>query len=161
MDFFDVAMGIEKEGEDFYKTLALGCNNDGIINILMMLANDEKKHYAIFKKMKENNPVDFQDTDIFASATEVFKGFREDFDNFSCDNTQLDLYKKALDLEKKSYEYYMEKLDEFTDPVHMKIIRKVANEEKGHVLLLENIIELVERPDTWIENAEFFHMEDY
>lgn len=162
MDFFDIAMGIEKEGEDFYKSLAQSCTgNEGIKNIFAMLANDERKHYNLFKKMKENNPVDFQSSDVFDNAKEVFASFRKQFDKVCCDTSQLDLYKKALELEKKSYDYYLEKLDEFTDTVHMGIIRKVANEEKKHVLLLENIIEMVERPESWLENAEFFHREDY
>ncbi|MBW6516320.1 MAG: ferritin family protein [Candidatus Cloacimonetes bacterium] len=162
MDFFDIAMGIEKEGEDFYNSLAEGCAaNEGMSNIFKMLANDEKKHYATFKKMKENNPQDFKKSDIFESAQEIFAGFRKQFDKVKCDGSQTDLYHKALELEKKSYDFYMEKLDEFTDPVHMEIIRKVANEEKKHMLLLENIIELVERPEYWLENAEFFHLEDY
>jgi rubrerythrin len=162
MDFFDIAMGIEKEGEDFYVRLAESCgNNEGIRNILTMLARDERKHYNIFRKMKDNNPVDFQNTDVFDSAKEIFSEFRKQFDKVSCDTSQMDLYKKALELENKSYNYYMEKLDEFTDPIQMGIIRKVANEEKRHALLLDNIIELLERPENWLENAEFVHLEDY
>jgi|SRR5690554_2003953 len=162
MDFFDIAMGIEKEGEDFYKRLADGCDkNEGVRNILEMLARDERKHYNIFHKMKENNPADFQDSDVFDSAREIFTEFRKQFDKVNCDTSQLDLYKKALELENKSYNYYMDKLDEFTDPIQMGIIRKVANEEKRHALLLDNIIELLERPENWLENAEFVHLEDY
>jgi rubrerythrin len=162
MDFFDIAMQIEKEGEDYYTKLAEECSgNEGMNHIFKMLARDEKKHYAIFKKMKENNPPDFQKTDIFESAKEIFTEFRKQFDKLSCDMSQLETYKKALELEKKSYDFYLEKLDEFTDPIHMGIIRKIANEEKKHMLLLENIIEMVERPETWIEDAEFVHLEDY
>ncbi len=162
MDFFDIAMGIEKEGEDFYLKLAEGCSsNEGLSNIFKMLAQDEQKHYAIFRSMKANNPADFQKTEIFENAKEIFGSFRQQFDKLSCDVSQLTLYKKALELEKKSYDFYMEKLDEFTDTIHMEIIRKVANEEKKHMLLLENIVELIERPENWLENAEFFHLEDY
>ena len=162
MDFFDIAMSIEKEGEDFYNTLAESCpENEGLKSIFKMLASDEKKHYAIFHKMKENNPPDFQNTDIFENANDIFSSFRKQFDKVSCNTSQLGLYQKALELEKKSYDFYLEKLDEFTDTVHMGIIRKVANEEKKHMLLLENIIELIERPENWLENAEFFHLEEY
>ncbi len=162
MDFFDIAMQIEKEGQDYYNTLADSCtSNEGIRHIFKMLANDEKKHYAAFLKMKQNNPPDFEKSDIFDNASEVFNDFRKQFDKVSCDTSQLDLYKKAYELEKKSYDYYMERLNELTDPMHMSIVRKVANEEKKHMLVLENIIELVERPETWIEDAEFFHKEEY
>lgn len=34
-------------------------------------------------------------------------------------------------------------------------------EEKKHYFLLDNIIEFVSRPEQWLENAEFYHLEEY
>jgi len=42
-----------------------------------------------------------------------------------------------------------------------KIFLKLAGEEKKHVFLLANLVEFVSRPETWIENAEFNHLDDY
>jgi hypothetical protein len=37
----------------------------------------------------------------------------------------------------------------------------VAGEEHKHYLLLERIIDFVSRPEQWLEDAEFYHLEDY
>jgi len=42
-----------------------------------------------------------------------------------------------------------------------KMIEKLVSEEKKHLLVLENIIEMVNRPNLWIEDAEFNHLDEY
>jgi hypothetical protein len=37
----------------------------------------------------------------------------------------------------------------------------LADEEKKHMILMENLIEFVSRPDTWLENAEWYHLDEY
>jgi len=41
------------------------------------------------------------------------------------------------------------------------LLLKLAEEEKKHIFLLENLVEFVSRPDTWIEDAEFNHLDEY
>ena len=45
--------------------------------------------------------------------------------------------------------------------IKKRIFQKLAEEEKKHYFLLENIIQFVSRPETWLENAEFYHLEEY
>jgi rubrerythrin len=44
---------------------------------------------------------------------------------------------------------------------HKEIFLKLADEEKKHYFLLENIIDFVSRPQKWLENAEFYHLDEY
>jgi rubrerythrin len=55
----------------------------------------------------------------------------------------------------------MEKANEVTEEYQKEIFQRLADEEKKHYFLLENIIEFVSRPETWLENAEFYHLEEY
>ena len=41
------------------------------------------------------------------------------------------------------------------------VFLKLADEEKKHYFLLGNIIEFISRPEHWLENAEFHHLEEY
>lgn len=41
------------------------------------------------------------------------------------------------------------------------LLLKLAEEEKKHMFLLENLVEFIPRPETWIENAEFNHLVEY
>jgi rubrerythrin len=64
-------------------------------------------------------------------------------------------------MEEKSYKFYLEMSDKVKIESQKKIFLKLAGEEKKHMFLLENLVEFVSRPETWIENAEFNHLDDY
>ena len=55
----------------------------------------------------------------------------------------------------------IEKAQEVPEEYQKRIFLKLAEEEKKHYFLLENIIDFVSRPATWLENAEFCHLEEY
>jgi len=38
---------------------------------------------------------------------------------------------------------------------------KITEEEQRHFNILETIIDMVSRPQTWLENPEWYHLEDY
>jgi len=69
--------------------------------------------------------------------------------------------KKAQDIEKRSWDFYLEKSSEVKLQYQKEFFLKPAEEEKKHYFLLDNIIEFVSRPETWLENAEFCHLEEY
>ncbi len=41
------------------------------------------------------------------------------------------------------------------------ILLKIAEDEKRHRFLLKNTVDFLSRPKTWIENAEFHHLDEY
>jgi rubrerythrin len=47
------------------------------------------------------------------------------------------------------------------DPEQQEIFHKIADEEKKHYLILQEIIDFVSRPQTWLENPEWYHLEEY
>lgn len=75
--------------------------------------------------------------------------------------SEIELYKKAQVIEKTTETFYLEKAAIVTDECQKHIFHKVADEEKKHYLTLENIIEFVSRPAQWLENAEWYHLEEY
>ncbi len=160
MNIFDFAMEKEKFSEDYYRQLAVKSNNKGLETVFNMLADEEAKHYRIVSGMKEDVAPDLVETTVLSDAKNVFEKMREAVRNFNFDIGQTELYRKALDIEKQSQDFYLEKANE-AEHVHKEIFIKLADEEKKHYLLLENIIEFVSRPETWLENAEFYHLEEY
>ena len=125
-----------------------------------MLADEEVKHYNAVEKMKTEKP-QIAETKILTDAKSVFVQIKESGESFDFDIKQTELYKKAQDIEKKSYEFYTEKANEVTEEYQKEVFLTLADEEKKHYFLLENIIEFVSRPETWLENAEFYHLEEY
>jgi rubrerythrin len=160
MNPIDYALAVEKEGEAYYTELADQTSNPGLKKICQMLAGDERSHYTTFKTLKDDIEIIAADTTILSDAKTIFENMT--VQNISdMDMTQKEMYQNALTLEQKTIAHYEQTHVEMTDPQITDMFIKILEEEKQHVLLLENIIEFLSRPDDWIENAEFNHLEDY
>jgi len=160
MNVFEYAMQMEKDGEEFYRRLAQQTTNKGLKTILTMLADDEVKHYNAIKKMQSEKP-EIPGTTILSGAKNIFVQIRDSGEDFDLDIKQIDLYTKAQEIEQKSWDFYLQKANETTDETHKDVFLKLTDEEKRHYFLLDNIIKFVSRPEHWLENAEFYHLEEY
>ncbi|HXX80574.1 MAG TPA: ferritin family protein [Thermodesulfovibrionales bacterium] len=160
MDIFEFAMKMEKDGEGYYRELARKSATSGLSNIFTMLANAEVAHYEIFKKMKENKKATVTHTKILSQVKNVFETMKEE-KKMEGAITESELYHKALEAEKRSREFYLSKEDEVNDTDQKKIFHTIADEEKKHYLILQEITDFVSRPETWLENPEWYHLEEY
>jgi len=161
MDVYEYAMQMEKDGEDLYREMAANTQNAGIKKILVMLAEAEVKHYKTFKKMKAGEKVEVPDTGILDDVKNIFKKMTETGEMSNLNIPQVELYKKAEDIETKSEEFYLKEAEEVKDESQKRAFRKIAKEESKHYRILENIVNLVERPEQWNEYAEWYHLEEY
>jgi len=161
MNIFEFAMEREKYSEDYYRELADKSNNKGLETIFNMLADEEAKHYKIVSDMKEDVAPDLAETTVLSDAKDVFAKMRESTENFNFDVGQAELYKKAQDIEKQSQDFYIEKANEVKQEHQNKIFLKLADEEQKHFILLETIADFLSSPETWLENAEWYHLDEY
>ena len=159
MDIYDYAMQMEKDGENFYRELSSKTKNAGLKTILVMLADAEVKHYRLFHNMKENESIAVADTPILNDVKNIFIQMKEK-KQFDVDAAQIELYKRAQGIERKTRDFYLEQADKAAPPQKGAFL-KIADEEKRHYLILENIINFVKQPDIWLENPEWYHMEEY
>ncbi len=160
MYILEYAMQMEKDGEHYYRQIAQQTTNKGLTTILTMLADEELKHYNAIKTMKTDKP-QMAATTILADAKNVFVQLKEAGEKFDLDAGQIDLYKKAQEIEEKSRDFYLGKADEVEEEFQKELFIRLAEEEKKHYFLLDNIIEFVSKPEQWLENAEFCHLEEY
>ena len=161
MDIFDFAIEKEKLSEEFYRKLADSAPAKGLISIFTMLADEEHNHFNVVSKMKEGMKTEVPETILLTNAKTIFAKMRQSREKFKFGDSQIDLYKKAQDIERDSRSFYRQKAAESQDPLVKAIFNTLAEEENKHYFLLENIIEFVTRPETWLENAEFHHLEQY
>ena len=160
MNLFEYAMQMEKDGEEYYRTLARQTDNKGLETILTMLADEEVKHHNAIERMQTTEP-HMTEATILTDARNIFVQIKESGESLDFDIKQTDLYRKAQDIEKESQDFYTEKANEVTEEYQRELFLKLADEERKHYFLLDNIIEFVSEPEYWLENAEFFHLEEY
>jgi len=125
-----------------------------------MLADEEVKHYHIIEKMKTAKP-QMAETTILTNVKNVFVQIKGSNEKLDFDMKQTELYRKAQDIEKESRDFYLDKANEVKEKYQKEIFLRLADEETKHYFLFENIVEFVSRPETWLENAEFYHLEEY
>lgn len=159
MDIYSYAMQMEQESERYYRDLAEKCATQGVKAILTMLADEEANHYRILQQLQAQAPVAVDST-LLPRAKEVFAAMRGQ-QVFACDLEQVELYRKAQEIEEKTRKFYEEKAAEEPGPAQKEALLKIAREEWKHWTLLENIIQLLSRPQQWLENAEWTHLEPY
>lgn len=161
MDILEFAMKMEKDGEQYYRELAQNAVNTGFKNIFTMLANAEKVHYEIFRKMRDNEKVEVPGSKLLSEVRNIFEKMKEEGKEAEVLTTQTELYDKAREIERNSMNFYLRQADLASDPNQKEIFTRVAGEEKRHFFIMEEIINFVSRTDTWLENPEWYHIEEY
>ena len=161
MNIFEYAMKVEKDGEAYYRELAEKAEDDRIKEIFHMLAEAEVQHYQALLQLSNNQPIQATDNSTLSRIKNVFQQMHDDAGNENVNQDQIDAYKKARDVEKKSREFYLEKAEELTDPTQKELCLKIAAEEQKHYLIMDNIIEFISHPNTWLEDAEWRHVDEY
>ncbi|MBN1326511.1 MAG: hypothetical protein JW996_01035 [Candidatus Cloacimonetes bacterium] len=162
MDFIDQALELEQKMKTHYKLLADHCSgNEGIRNILNMLGKDHDKHLAMFTKMQNEDCRQMTATDAFLKFKNFLREMKENKASFSCDLDQIKLYEEALNLAERKLNLYRESLEDLECETSRQVLEEIIREEQKQVYVLQDIIEMVTRPQTWIENAEFYHFDEY
>lgn len=164
MNIFDFAIEFEIENRKLYEEFAEKTANEDLKSVFLELADEEKKHEKIVRQLKEKQTADNVEAGILPKAKEVLekiaKGLPKGGEGVFVDE-QVDVYKKAIDIEAKSYKFYDEKAEESDSEEVKKAFKRLAEEERKHERIIENIIEMVDRPNTWLEDARWYHLEDY
>ncbi len=161
MDIFAFAAEKEKRAEQYYRQLAEKANHDGLKKILTMLADDEAEHVEAIERMKAETPDKVMETPVLAGARAIFERMRGSAEKFDFHISEVDLYRKARDIEAESKKYYLQKAEEVQDPTQEEAFRKLAAEENKHLVLVQTLCDFVSTPETYLENAEFSHLDDY
>jgi len=161
MDIFEFAMEKEKYAEQYYRQLAEKVDHTGLKSILTMLADEEAKHFQTVQQMKTRTSPSIAETPVLQNAKAVFEKIKKAADTFSFDVSEVDLYRKACDIEAESKKYYLAKAQEVDGADQKKLFQKLAEEENKHLVLVQGLCDFVAKPETYLENAEFNHFDDY
>ena len=159
MNVFEFAMKMEKDGEAFYRDISAKTKNPGLKKIFDTLADEEVAHYNTFKQLYNKIPAEVSKADVLDKAKSIFEEMKDAGSiDISDETPQTDAYRKAMDAEKEAYTFYEQKAEQTNDEGEKKILLTFAREERRHYRLLENVLEFVSRPDSWLEDAEFVNM---
>ncbi len=158
MSIFEFAMQMELDGKAYYEELAGKVEVPQLKKVLLEMAADEDKHYMLFKAMKEDAAAVYDPekaTRIFASTKNIFEELKETEGEYQFSNDVQEAWARACDIEKKAEAFYRQKADEVDNEAHKAILLMIADEEHKHWTVIEHVINFLDHPKTWLENAEW------
>lgn len=161
-EIFAYASELKREKESFYRQLSKE-SKGGIRELFSLLADEEARHRAAIEEMEENAKAKLLDTTIKDDAKRIFEKMRDEIAYIEpeFEHKQLQFYNKALKYEEKAEAFYLQQSKETTDACCQDMFKGIAVQERQHKAVIQAIIDFASRPERWLENAEWFHLEEY
>jgi len=165
MTVFEFAMKMELDGKSYYEKQADEMTHPVLKKIFGELAGDEERHYQIFKGMSAGKKPEYEaafKTNILATAKNVFQKLSESKAKMDdLPDSVREAWAKALDIEDKSVKFYREQAGKVPESDQKKIWNSIAAEEQKHWIAINHVVDFIDRPKQWLEDAEWSNIESY
>ncbi len=160
MDILATAMKMELDGKAFYLKGSAETNDKELKKIFDTLAEEEDRHFEIFKNMKDDGMT--KATQLVGKLSQtntivrnVFKDMIDSGRSSLGGDDARALWTEALRVEEATEKTYREQAEIETDPVRKVLWDKIANEEKNHVYLISNIISFIADPKGYAQTSQY------
>lgn len=158
MKTLEFAINLELDGEKYYNEQAAINQGNGLNTVFLILAKEESNHAEILRR-KAHGLLDKLPESPHSTIKSVFTGMVDFKMDIKSNPEQVDLYRMALDKEAQSIALYKSLLDDAGEG--KELFEYLIQQEKEHHSIIEEIIKLVNRPNEWVESAEFGIREEY
>ncbi|MFH1688568.1 MAG: ferritin family protein [bacterium] len=160
MDVIEFAMQMELDGKAFYEKGAKESDSPELKKILTTLAEEEEKHYRIFRALRDGETDQARQalgrkSNTPALAKNVFQQLRESgVDTLYADQARA-LWEEAIKVERKSEAMYREAAEKEVDAARKELLNVIADEEKDHIYLIDNMISFMSDPQAFVQSAQY------
>ncbi len=161
MNVYDYAMGMETDAEAYYKKLADRTSMKGIRKIFLDLAADERKHFRIFKALKEEAIASVSDSPLLDEVKNVFARLIRENASPAELKEDLEAYRYAMKLEAEAARFYREMIEKEPEEAVRAQLEKIVQQEFNHFQIVENLYHFVNAPNQYLAWGEFSNMEEF
>ena len=154
MDLFAFSIQMEKDAEMLYRKMADNAPAPGVKKVLLLLAEDEVKHRKAIEQLQKKMNVPEQQG-VALDIKTVFDEMKGDPAITAVAEDAVEDYQKAVEIERRGIAFYKEKFAEATDPASKQLFEALMKQETYHLRTCESLLEMVQKPEWWVENAEF------
>ncbi len=160
MNIIDYALQMELDGREFYRQRAQATAQPELKKILLNLADEEARHYQFFKRLKEGDEDAAATTLKFSSPTlnankTLFKELASKGQQELLTGDVRQTWTEALKIEEQVERMYREEAGKEVDPERKRLYGQIADEEKNHVYLIDNILSFLADPQGFTDSAHF------
>jgi rubrerythrin len=163
MNVFEFAMKMETDGRQFYLDHAEKASTPELKRILLELADDELKHYNLFKSMRDGQVAEYKEaqrTTILTTVKNVFEKMRSASKDYTFPSDAKKTWEEAREVEKKAEAFYRDKVKEVSSANEKNVLTKIADEEHRHWVTMEQVIQFLDRPKNFLADAEWSNLDE-
>jgi rubrerythrin len=154
---------MEQDGRAYYLDNAEKTSDPALKKVLLELADDELKHYNIFKAMAHQEQAEYKEeekTTILTTVKNVFEQMKAEGKDFTFADEASQVWEKAREIEKESEKFYREQAEGLSDENQKRILNRIADEEHRHWVTMEQVLQFLHKPKQWLEDAEWSRLEE-
>ncbi len=154
MGLIDEAIALEERAETNYRAAAETTTDPSAAKILTLLADEEAQHANALRTMNAGSVQ--ASTSLVDAAMDWIGGKVEGGAGaISTDAALLDVLRSAMEIERATEVFYREQ-GAASDSSEIRVLfERLAEIEKGHFLFVSSLVEYYDRPNEWVESAEF------
>lgn len=151
-DIKNIAVQIEKNGEDSYLKASKVSTDPKITEILLWMAEQEQKHANWFTNLKSSKPLTTEQIEMEAVGQtllqDMVKGndFLLDEKNLERSKSVKEVLDISISFEKDTILFYQFLLDFLDDEEDQEQLQLIITEEQSHITQLEQMLTRVETP---------------
>jgi rubrerythrin len=160
MNIFEFAMKMELDGKAYYEKLAAETAVAGLKTIFVNLAADEQKHYDTIQAIKSGTPGTMADSAVLEEAKNLFADLIGDKNIVGSLKKSLDGYEHAMKIETDSVRFYEDAAGKESNPDTARILLRIANEEKKHYNIMDNLYDFTLAPQNFLAWGEFSNLKE-
>jgi len=161
MNVFDCAIKMEEEARTYYESLAAATVDPELKNLFTMLGAAEKEHHDALVQLKVSaDPEKFQFKALDQAAC-LFRPLLAKRELKAELKENPDAYRLVVAQEEQGVKLYEELAAQTKDPGARKVLLKIADQERKHLSIVENIYAFVESPKTFLVSGEFSNLKEY
>jgi rubrerythrin len=142
-EIMDIAIKMEKNGENYYLKGLEKISNPSLGPILRLLADEEAQHARWLLEMKQSlriSPEDLEMAEISGRLLQKIVGDRKfslDEADLSEEDTVEELINVAIEFEKDTILFYEMLATISDDPESIEVLNRIIEEENHHIRLLQ------------------------
>jgi rubrerythrin len=161
MEVLQFAYEMEKDGEKYYLEQAKKNGQNALSVVFKTLAQDEGRHAERISRLAEDVPIELESANELSDRDSLFQAIKDYRGAVAELPDQAELYHTAMEKERQSIDLYADLSGKAEDDVSRGLFDFLVKEEKRHFTILDELFRHVNRPNEWVESAEFGIREEY
>jgi len=160
MNVLDFALQMEADGKAYYEKLAAESGSKELQNLFTLLAEAEQVHFDALMARKKEAAFTGVESSLLDEARNIFERLMamKGEGSFHYD---ADGYRHAVKAEEQSIGFYEDAANREESPEVKRLLRALADEERIHLNIVENIYDFVESPKTFLAWREFSNLKEF